>query len=170
VLGAASIIPGMHSRNLLNIAILGLFSLLAACSSAGSTDEPRTPAEPEFDGTSLTRALSVADATGRNVLVEYSSESCPFCQKMEKGALSDPKVKAGLAEVVYVRVRKGENSESYEARWGKRKTPTFFVLKPDGSEASSLVTGSVGTKDFTRFVAWAKTAEGPEPVLKKGGS
>ena len=156
----------MNIRNLL----YGLLPLLLACSSASPDQNPHTPAVPEFDGDSITRALAVADATGRNVLIEYSSESCPSCQMMEERALSDPGVKAGLAEVVYVRVRKGENSESFEARWGERKTPTFLVLAPDGGEVSSLVTGSVGTRDFTRFVAWAKTAEGPEPILKTGGS
>ena len=150
--------------------LLGFLLLASACSSTVREDEPRTPAEPEFDGPSITRALAVADATGRNVLIEYSSESCPFCRKMESGALSDPGVKAGLAEVVYVRVRKGQSSESFEARWGERATPTFLVLTPDGAEASSLVTGSVSTRDFTRFVAWAKTAEGPEPALNAGGS
>ncbi len=160
----------MNTGNLLPAALLGVLSLLATCSSAGPADEPRTPAEPEFDGTSLTRALIVADATGRNVLIEYSSESCPFSRKMTERALSDPKVKAALADVVYVRVRKGENSEAFEARWGERKTPTFLVLSPSGAEASSLVTGSVRTKDFARFVVWAKTAKGAEPALKTGGS
>jgi hypothetical protein len=89
---------------------------------------------------------------------------------MEKGALADPQVKAALAEVVYVKITKGEDSEAFEARWGESKTPTFLVLRPDGSEASSLIVGSVGTKDFRRFVAWAKTAEGPEPKLKTGGA
>lgn len=160
----------MNVRNLRFAILFVVLAALVACSSSDVPEEPRTPAEPEFDGASLTRALSVAEATGRNVLVEYSSESCPFCQKMEKGALSDPEVKAGLGEVVYVRIRKGENSGAFEARWGERKTPTFLVLKPDGSEASSLVTGSVSTRDFRRFVSWAKLAEGPEPALKTGGS
>jgi thioredoxin-related protein len=160
----------MYARLRLAVALLGLLPLLLACASAAAVDEPRSPAEPEFDGHSLTRALAVAGATGRNVLIEYSSESCPFCRKMAAGALSDPVVKERLAEVVYVRVRRGENSESFEARWGERPTPTFLVLSPDGAEASSLITGSVGTRDFTRFVAWAKTAEGPEPALKTGGS
>ncbi len=151
-------------------ALITLLPLVASCASSGTGQEPRTAAVPEFDGNSLTRALSVADATHRNVLIEYSSEICPFSRKMARRALSDTGVKAGLAEVVYVQVRKGRNSRAFEARWGERKTPTYLVLRPDGSEAGSIVTGLISTRDFVRYVAWARTADGPEPALKTGGS
>ncbi len=150
--------------------LITLLPLVASCASSGPGKEPRTAAVPEFDGNSLTRALSVADATHRNVLIEYSSEICPFSRKMARRALSDTGVKAGLAEVVYVQVRKGRNSRAFEARWGERKTPTYLVLRPDGSEAGSIVTGLISTRDFVRYVAWARTADGPEPALKTGGS
>ena len=149
----ATVSAHMRMRTTIAQVLITLLPLLVACASSGPGKEPRTPAVPEFDGNSLTRALIVADATHRNVLIEYSSESCPFSGKMSERTLTDPDVKDGLREVVYVQVRKGRNSRAFEARWGERKTPTYLVLRPDGSEAGSIVTGLISTKDFVRYVA-----------------
>jgi Thioredoxin-like len=150
-------------------ALIFLAATLLACSSS-TLAEPPVPAVPEFDGNSLTRALSVADQTGRNVFVEYSSPDCPFSRKMWQTTMVRPEVKELMKDVVYVRIRKNSNPGAFEARWGERNTPTFLVLKPDGSEVGPIVTGLVKTSDFERYVAWAKTGEGPEPAFRTGGS
>jgi thiol:disulfide interchange protein len=147
--------------------LLTLLLLLPAC--AGTPGPPaRAVAVPEVRGQDLSAALSVARSTGRNVLVEYADEDCRASRHMESSTLAEPEVKAKLESVVYVRLIKGETAAEFERRFGERGTPTFVVLRPDGTTPGSLVTGEIAVSDFLAYLSWARTAQGPEPELTKG--
>jgi len=143
---------------------------LSACASSYGVSEAKAVAVPEISGHSLSLALSVARATGRNVLVEYADEDCSASRNMQHHALSDPRVKEQLKSVVYLRVMKGVNARDFEARFGQRATPTIIVLRPDGTTPGSLVTGEIGTSDFLNYLAWARTTDGPEPGFTAGST
>ncbi len=128
------------------------------------------PAAPEVRGGSLRDALAKGEATGRNVLVEYWSDTCPYCSQMERGALSDERVKQALPGVVYVRLTKDKDGESFVKRFGAQPTPSYVVMKPDGSALGSIVSGVVAADAFAAYVTWAKTGEGTPPqTAGKGG-
>ena len=150
--------------------VLLLLLPLSACASSRGHAVARAVAVPEINGQSLALALSVARATGRNVLVEYADDDCSASRDMQPPALSDPRVKAELKSVVYLRVVKGVNATDFEARFGERATPTIIVLRPDGTTPGSLVTGEIGTSDFLNYIAWARTTDGPEPDFTPGST
>jgi thioredoxin-related protein len=117
----------------------------------------------------LPEALAKAQETGRNVLVVYGSESCPWSRQMEKQTLSDPDVQDALRGLVYVRLEQGENGRAFEESWGKQPTPTVVALKADGEPLGKMVSGVVGKEDFLAYAAWAKRGEGPQPGITTGG-
>ncbi len=150
--------------------LLTLLLGVSACASDRTTPRARAVAVPELRGPELAMALSVAKSTGRNVLVEYTDEDCRASLRMRERALADPEVIAKLKSVVYVRMIRGESAAGFEERFGERGTPTWIVLRPDGTTPGSLVTGEIGTEDFRNYLAWARTTEGPEPGFTRGAT
>lgn len=140
----------------------------AAGSAAGSA-EASVPAKPDLAGGSLRDALALGQRTGRNVLVEYSRATCPYCRQMKKGALSDSAVREALREVVYVAFEQGAGADSFEARWGKAVTPSFVALDPTGRQLGEMVSGVVSPRDFLGYVNWVATGSGPAPTIATGG-
>lgn len=153
-----------------SLILLALVLAVVSCASNGRPPRARAVAIPELRGPELAMALSVAKSTGRNVLVEYTDEDCGADRRMQERTLTDPVVKERLKSVVYVRMIKGESAAEFEDRFGERGTPTFIVLKPDGTTPGSLVTGEIGTEDFRNYLAWARTARGPEPEFTPGAT
>ena len=144
------------------------FVLLLVFGLAACGGEPREPvAAPPVD---MTQVLADAAADGRNVLIEYTSESCNFCEQMDSETHTDVGVKAALEGVVYVRLHQDRNAEWFESRWDGMGTPTFVVLKPDGTQIGKSLTGVIKAPDFVRFVDWAKSGDGEPPAIKPGGS
>ena len=149
----------------------------AACSqteSPGQVDESAptetASAVKPIEGKSLTEALALAEAASKNLLVEYWDESCPWCEKMDDQTLGDPAVQKALGKVLYVRLEKGGTGEAFAARWGESGTPSYVVMKPDGSVPGNVLTGLVAKQDFLTYLAWAETTTGPEPSPTTGGS
>ncbi|MCU0726637.1 MAG: thioredoxin family protein [Planctomycetes bacterium] len=158
------------------LALLAGASLFAACSQSGTNGAGEGGSAPAADaavaeirGGSLRDALALGQRTGRNVLLEFYGEGCPYCRQMDKDALSDGKVKAALKEVVYVRMTKGRDADSFVQRFGEQVTPTFVAMKPDGSVLGTPVSGVVKAGDFARYVGWAKAGEGPMPNVSGAG-
>ena len=153
-----------------SLVLLTLLLAVSACASTATSPRARAVAIPELRGPELAMALSVARSTGRNVLVEYTDEGCSADRRMQERTLTDPEVKDRLKSVVYVRLIKGESAAGFEERFGERGTPTFIVMRPDGTTPGSLVTGEIGTEDFRNYLAWARTARGPEPEFTPGAT
>jgi thioredoxin-related protein len=120
---------------------------------------------------SIEKALAEAEKTGRNVVVEYYAASCNFCRQMDRKAYADPRVQKALGkDVVYVRLHQDKNAGEFEKRWGRKGTPTFVVLKPDGTQIGKSLTGIISASEFLKYLAWAKSGQGNQPEIKTGGS
>ena len=130
--------------------------------------EVKKPAEAGPDR--LAEALVKAKEEGKNLLVEYYDRTCNFCTQMDKEVYPDDFVQELLGYVVYLRLERGRDGKPFEARWPKKATPTFVVLKPDGTQVGEAVTGFLDVEGFTEFVDWAANAEGDMPGVKPGGS
>ena len=144
--------------------ILALSAVVLAGCRAEMGEENLPPAEGD-----LSSALVKAKESGRNVLVFYDSESCPYSRQMRQQTLSDSKVKEALGDLVYVHVEQGVNAGEFEKRWGKPPTPTVVTLDSQGQPVGDMVSGVVGAADFVSYVDWAKTGEGPQPSIAMGG-
>jgi len=128
-------------------------------------------AESVGESGEIAKALAEAKASGRNVVIEYYAASCKFCRQMDRRAYADDRVKEALKGVVYLRLHQGKNAGDFEKRWGRRKgTPTFVVLKPDGTQIGSSLTGIIAAADFLKYLKWAETGDGNQPEIKTGGS
>jgi thiol:disulfide interchange protein len=89
---------------------------------------------------------------------------------MDKEVFADPEVGEAIGSVVYLRLRQDENGKPFEDRWGRAGTPSFVVLRPDGSVAGKMLTGFIDVGDFLVFLDWAATLESDQPEIKTGGS
>ena len=134
-----------------------------------AAESPAGPAPSVVTETSLDRALEKAKETGRNVLVVYASETCPYSRQMDSQTFADASVKAAMADFVVLRFEQGENSTEFENRWGRQPTPTVVTLDADGAPRGTMLNGVVAKADFLAYVAWAKTGEGAQPATKVGG-
>jgi thiol:disulfide interchange protein len=161
-------------RQLVPYLVLVVVLGLAAC--GGSEDVPsadsgaKSGSESTVPAVDMEKVLAEAGESGRNVLVEYYSKSCSFCRQMDRETYSDGDVKKALEGVVYVRLHQKKNADWFEARWGKQGTPTFVVLKPDGTQIGKSLTGIIDVANFLTFLDWAKSGEGDQPEIKTGGS
>jgi thiol:disulfide interchange protein len=145
---------------------------LAGCSEsgAGSDTSQAGAAKPaSSDAGSLEEALSLAKRTDRPVLVEYASETCPYCRQMEAQVLSTPEVKKALEQVVFFRAVKGKTADAFEKAWGTPPTPSYAVLRPDGSAMGTLTSGVIAKSDFLSYIDWAVSGRGPMPTFRTGG-
>jgi len=154
-------------------------ALTMACGYESSEPKPKTDGDtPSAENVAVTEKIAVkkysaalqkAKDTGRNIVVFYGSDSCPWSKQMDEQALANGDVQAALRDVVYLRVIQGVNAEEFEAKWGKQTTPTIVTLDADGKPLGRKLSGVVKTADFLSYVGWAKTGEGPQPGIATGG-
>lgn len=153
--------------------ILVIASVLLGCSGGdestsgdqGGAGRSTAPTE-----TLLTKALAEAKESGRNVVFEYYDPLCATCVNMDRSVIRDEEVQEALGQVVYVRMTKNDDADSFEERWGTPGTPSFVVTTPSGSQVGKIVTGSIEAGDFLMLIDWAASGEGDQPEFKTGSS
>lgn len=118
----------------------------------------------------LADALKKAKADGKNLLVEYYDVTCQYCTQMDEEVYPDEFVKDALGQVVYVRLHRDKDAAWFEKRWGRKATPTFVVLTPEGDEKGEPLTGFLGAGALTDLADWAANPEGDMPSFEPGGS
>ncbi len=100
------------------------------------------------------RAARTAAEQDRLLLVEFSSLACRHCAKMDAEVFTDPNVLEAMEDLICVRLDSVLNSKLASER-GVVATPTFFVLRPDGSEITSTA-GAMSAREFILFLARAR--------------
>ncbi|MFM8253218.1 MAG: DUF255 domain-containing protein [Planctomycetota bacterium] len=112
---------------------------------------PQAPAAPAAISwqTDLATAQALAAKTNRPLLLHFTSDHCPPCQRMEKTVFVDPQVSRVMGEhFVAVKVnveRQPEVARSYRVdRW-----PTDILCAPDGKE----LTRGTSEQQPARFLA-----------------
>jgi len=161
-----------------SLLILTLSIALVGCGAASDASPSANDGASKGSGPAATaakgeigQALADAKAAGKNVLVEYTSKTCPYCKQMEKTVFASSVVKDALSEkVVHVRIVQEEDGSEFEERWGKQPTPTFVALDASGKQIGTPVSGALATGDFLSFVRWAADGSGPQPGVATGGS
>lgn len=137
----------------IQIALLSLIAIAAACSAGGASGT-----DPVAAG------VAQAAETGKNVLVLYTKEGCN-CSAIMDETLEDAEVKAALDNVVYVRVTKDKDSAEFEKRFADVEAPCFVVLGADGEALGDVLNGPFEPGEFLFFLDWVAKPEGSQPEL-----
>jgi thioredoxin-like negative regulator of GroEL len=143
------------------LVIAGLSGLLlAACATAAPAPHaaPVGPA-PVVDGPGLTfidddldRALALARATDRPLVIDLWAPWCHTCLSMQHVVFKDPALEALEPRFVWLALDtdRPENAGAIE-RFRPEAWPTFYVVSPDGQIQASQV-GSTTAEGFRQFL------------------
>ena len=91
-------------------------------------------------------ALKKAETHNKKVLLMFSEEDCPDCQKLQNEVFSDKAVSKYIIRK-FVSV---ELDVEYDSRKGFKvyKTPTFYFLDSDGKQIGRALVGVIDAKSF----------------------
>ncbi len=103
--------------------------------------------------TDFDAARQAAAETGRPLLVEFSSASCPYCVRMDREVLSHPDVQTALESLQTVRVDAWKD-EALASRFAVQGVPAYVILTPDGEVAGRLD----GFHPVERFITFLRCA------------
>jgi thiol-disulfide isomerase/thioredoxin len=149
-----------------------LLALVAACSNQAPEAAPAAqvtanPAAVEMRGSAATatppsieQAIARSKAEQKPLVVEFSTSWCKPCQIFEK-SLDDPRMKAAIARIVFVRYdgeAAGPGSDAAQ-RYHVSGFPTFLVIDKEGVvRATQSGLQNDGIDQFLQLVASAETA------------
>ena len=141
--------------------------------SVKGMETAKTDPAPTADAAPATmdEAIALAKAEGKNVLVEYTSKTCPFCRRMDSQTLARDDVQSALGEkAVYFRAVKEKNPKSFTERFGSNPTPSYAVVSSEGETLHGPVSGIIPAANFVAYVNWAEKGTGTVPALAPGGA
>jgi thiol:disulfide interchange protein len=73
------------------------------------------------------------------VLVDFTTEWCGWCRKLETEVYPDPAVSRQMARVVYLRVDAEREGAALAQRYGVDGFPTLIFLAPSGEVAGRVL-------------------------------
>lgn len=99
---------------------------------------------------SLSKGLEQAKAEGKPLMVDFYTDWCGWCKKLDQDTYSSANVQ-GLAEkFVCVKVD-GDKDQADTAKYGVRGYPTIIFLNADGKEINRNV-GYSGPDEFVKIM------------------
>jgi thioredoxin-related protein len=149
--------------------------LAASAAFVRADDVPAADAAPqgiqfESGGPAFADVLAKAKAAGKPVFIDFQTEWCGWCRKLEKDVFSQAAAGETMKAFVNVSVdaEKGEGVELAK-RYGARGFPTLVVVDSDGAEIDRVV-GYRKLDEFNNEMARILRGEGTLPALKKAWS
>lgn len=154
--------------------VLGL--VLAACATSAPAPQPAVvgPA-PVVDGPGLTfidddldRALALAAASNRPLVIDLWAPWCHTCLSMQQVVFKDPALEALEARFVWLALDtdRPENAGAIE-RFRPEVWPTFYVVSPDGQIQASQA-GSTTAAGFRQFLVRGDDGARESAALTEG--
>jgi thiol:disulfide interchange protein DsbD len=109
----------------------------------------------------LDAQVAAASASGKSVMLDFYADWCVSCKEMEKYTFPDPKVRAALANTVWLQADVTANDATDQAllkHFGIFGPPTIAFYGPDGAERRNYrVVGFMKTQEFAALAARATT-------------
>ncbi|MGH9443370.1 MAG: thioredoxin family protein [Thermoanaerobaculia bacterium] len=139
---------GLSATAVAALLVLGLAGL--------TNQELRSP----FD-----RAARLASDRKTLLLVDFTTEWCGWCRKLEREVYPDPSVSEQLARVVYVRLDAERDGAALAQRYGVDGFPTLLFLTPSGRVAGEIL-GFVPAQEFAARARSIIDASGVPSALK----
>lgn len=134
-----------------------------------ASDAMAHPAEVAFEpGTpAYADALAKAKTVGKALFLDFSTEWCGYCKKLDQVTFSVPAVAKVMESFVAVRIdaEKGEGIE-LRKRFGVRGFPTLVFVGADDAEIDRIV-GFLPPEPFEKEVRRILAGEGTIPSLRK---
>ncbi|MDX2438359.1 MAG: thioredoxin fold domain-containing protein [Acidobacteriota bacterium] len=103
-----------------------------------------------FDG-SFQAALTEAAERDTVVMVEFYTDWCNWCRRLESDTFTDPKVRAELAQLVAVKLDAEKSGVELAARYGVNSFPTMIFFDARGNEMERIL-GYLPPDKFLRRV------------------
>lgn len=126
-------------------------TVACTCESPASTPTASTPATL-FTYESVEQGWKAAVAAKRPLLVMFTSNNCPHCERMLGETYADPAIRRRLsAHAETVLAHAGENRDLI-ARLGVRGFPTTIIVDREG-QIVDAIEGYLTPIEFTRRVA-----------------
>ena len=134
-------------------AILAAAILMGAQAGCG---KGRAPAGPGMKWHhSLNEALEQARNDQALVLVNVSSQGCPWCRKLENETLTDAKVRERLRQFVLLKVDAGQQPDLAIRLGADQGVPLSVVLDAEGNPIAGAP-GYMPPESYLKFLAWAE--------------
>ena len=115
-------------------------------------------------GKDLSAALETARADHSAVFVAFVGQACPYCTRMDREVLSNPKVEESINRFVPVRLDLADAPEA-AAQYDVYGIPAYRVITPDG-EMIARTSGYQPVPQFMRFLRYADLALSAGPPAK----
>jgi thioredoxin-related protein len=110
-----------------------------------------------FSGDFSTAAATAADR-GTLVMLEFYTDWCSWCKRMEKDTFSAAGVRQTLQELVPIRLDAEKEGEGLADRYGVDSYPTFVFTDPDGDEVDRIV-GYLPPEEFVTAMNRIRTGD-----------
>jgi thioredoxin-related protein len=102
--------------------------------------------------TDFRRGIELARSQGKEVLIYFYGEHCPYCIHMEEFVLGDPEVDSYIRERFVVVSLNSEEVPELSRRFNVFGTPYFVVYDPEGDRIVLRIFGSREREDFLNLL------------------
>ena len=129
--------------------------------------DPKKYSESRRSDVPFQKILQRAKKEDRIIIIEAMAPRCRFCEKMKKGALSDPKVMA-LLQKEFIMVSIDLSKENLPLDLEVHMTPTFFFIfvnKTTDNVKIKRIPGAWSTQDFLDILQ--ESIEAKKKYMKK---
>ncbi len=128
--------------------------------SQGLIAQVRSGEKQELDGQdNYQEALARAQATGRNVFIDFTGYVCTNCRWMEANVFPDPKIRTLLENYIVVHLYTdgqeeihGQNRALQQAKFGTVALPFYAIVSPEGTELARFPGMTRDRERFQKFL------------------
>jgi thiol:disulfide interchange protein len=125
----------MSGRRFIGVIVIGL--ALAGCTRTGSGHAAAGASSVAWER-DLTVALGRADNEGKVVMVDFYTDWCGWCKKLDETTLADPAVQSTLKRMVAVKLDAERGGRRDAARYNVEGFPTVLFLNSKGVEVGRI--------------------------------
>lgn len=108
------------------------------------------PDSPWFEG-GMESARQAAEERDTLVMLDFYTDWCTWCKRLERETFADPAVRDELAAMVALKLNAEKSGAEAAAQYGVDSYPTIVFTDPDGEEVDRIL-GYRGPEDFVREV------------------
>jgi len=118
--------------------VLAVGTALLGCSRAGGGHATASGTSAVAWEKDLAVALDRAGAEGKVVMVDFYTDWCGWCRKLDETTYSDPAVQSTLKRVVTVKLDAERGGRRDAERYGVGGFPTVVFLNARGAEVARI--------------------------------
>jgi thiol:disulfide interchange protein len=127
--------------------VVGLTLGIVVLMSCGGSARDLLPWEPGYES-----ALARAGSENKPVMIDFYTDWCGWCKKLERETYTDVRVQEALSSFVLVKLNADREGRELAADMGVRGYPTLVFLNPQGREIGRIP-GFMGPEAFLEELA-----------------